>query len=124
MSARVPVPAGVRGGVAPGEPEYEPRYRGGPGERDASYHQGVVWPWLVGPFVRARLAAFGRTPENLDRCRAVISSFASHLEDACLGQVSEILEAEEPFLTAGAPAQAWSVAALLEALLVDLAERG
>jgi predicted glycogen debranching enzyme len=108
--------------LAPGEPEYQPRYRGGPAERDGAYHQGVVWPWLVGPFVRARLAAFGRTRENLERCRAVVSSFAAHLEDACLGQVSEILEAEPPHLPAGAPAQAWSVAALLEAMLVDLAE--
>ncbi|HEY6002131.1 MAG TPA: amylo-alpha-1,6-glucosidase [Anaeromyxobacter sp.] len=116
-------PLGLRT-LAPGEPGYEPRYRGGPGERDGAYHQGVVWPWLVGPFVRARLAAFGRTRENLDRCRAIVSSFASHLEDACLGQVSEILEAEEPYLPGGAPAQAWSVAALLETLLVDLAERG
>ena len=110
--------------LAPGEPEYQPRYRGGPAERDGAYHQGVVWPWLVGPLVRARLAAFGRTRVNLDRGRAAVAPFSAHLEDACLGQVSEILEAEAPFLPAGAPAQAWSVAALLETLLVDLAERG
>jgi glycogen debranching enzyme len=110
--------------LAPGEPDYQPRYRGGPRERDGAYHQGVVWPWLLGPFVRARLSAFGRTPENLARCRALVAGLAAHLEDACLGQVSELLEAEPPHRPAGAPAQAWSVAAMLELLLVDLAEPG
>jgi predicted glycogen debranching enzyme len=109
--------------LAPGEPDYRPAYRGGPLERDGAYHQGTVWPWLLGPLVRARLAAFGRTPENLAHCRAVVAGLEAHLADACLGQASEILEAEAPFLPAGAPAQAWSVAALLELLLVDLEER-
>jgi glycogen debranching enzyme len=108
--------------LAPGEPDYRPTYRGGPLERDGAYHQGTVWPWLLGPFVRARLAAFGRTPENLAQCRSIVAGLEAHLADACLGQASEILEAEAPFLPAGAPAQAWSVAALLELLLVDLDE--
>src|SRR5581483_8730873 len=51
------------------DPDYKPRYEGSPAERDAAYHQGTVWPWLMGPFVDARLAAFGRTRENLDFCR-------------------------------------------------------
>jgi predicted glycogen debranching enzyme len=116
-------PCGLRT-LAPGEPEYRPRYGGGPRERDGSYHQGVVWPWLLGPFVRARLAALGRTPENLARCRAIVAGAAAHLEEGCLGQVSEILEAEPPFRPAGAPAQAWSVSCLLELLLDDLAGAG
>jgi glycogen debranching enzyme len=115
-------PYGLRT-LAAGEPEYQPLYRGGPRERDGAYHQGAVWPWLLGSFVRARLAAFGRTPENVARCRAIVAGLASHLEDACLGQASEILEAEPPFRPVGAPAQAWSVAAALELVLGDLAER-
>jgi len=115
-------PHGMRT-LAPGEPEYQPLYRGGPRDRDGAYHQGAVWPWLLGPFVRARLAAFGHTPDNVARCRAMVAGLASHLEDACLGQASEILEAEAPFRPVGAPAQAWSVAAALELLLGDLAER-
>jgi glycogen debranching enzyme len=114
-------PCGLRT-LAPGEAGYVPRYRGGPLERDGAYHQGAVWPWLLGPFVRARLAAWGRTPENLARCRALVGGLAAHLEDAALGHVSELLEAEPPHRPVGAPAQAWSVATLLEALLDDLAE--
>ena len=113
-------PYGLRT-LAPGEPEYRPSYRGGPLERDGAYHQGAIWPWLLGPFVRARLAAYGRTPENLARCRALVEGMAAHLEDAALGHVSEILEPEPPFRPVGAPAQAWSVATLLEVLLQDLA---
>jgi len=115
-------PFGLRT-LGPREPEYRPAYRGGPRERDGAYHQGAVWPWLLGPFVRARLAAYGRTPANIARCRALVRGVAGHLSDAGLGQVSEILEAEPPFRPAGAPAQAWSVATLLDALLTDLAPR-
>jgi predicted glycogen debranching enzyme len=114
-------PRGLRT-LAPGEPEYRPRYRGGPLERDGAYHQGAVWPWLLGPWARARLAAYGRTPDNVARCRAAIAGMASHLDEAALGQVSEILEPEAPFRPVGAPAQAWSVAALLQVLLGDLVE--
>ncbi len=114
-------PYGLRT-LAPREAEYRPRYRGGPLERDGAYHQGAVWPWLLGPFVRARLAAHGRTPENLARCRALLGGLLPHLEDAALGHVSEILEPEPPFRPVGAPAQAWSVATVLEVLLDDLAE--
>jgi predicted glycogen debranching enzyme len=115
-------PFGVRT-LAPGDPTYRPRYGGGPIERDGAYHEGAVWPWLLGPLVRAILAAYGRTPQNLSRCRAILRGLSAHLEDAALGQVSEILEPEPPFRPVGAPAQAWSVAAVLEVVLDDLAER-
>jgi predicted glycogen debranching enzyme len=121
VEAALLTPVGIRT-LAPGEDGYRPEYRGGPFEPDGAYHQGVIWPWLLGPFVRARLRAYGRIPRNLARCRALLEGLARHLEDACLGQVSEILEAKLPFRPAGAPAQAWSVAQLLELLLVDLAE--
>jgi glycogen debranching enzyme len=120
--AKLLTPFGLRT-LAPREDGYRPEYRGGPLERDGAYHQGAVWPWLLGPFARARLRAFGRTPENVARCRALVDGVARHLEDACLGQVSEILEAEPPFRPVGAPAQAWSVARALELLTSDLAPR-
>jgi predicted glycogen debranching enzyme len=123
VSRELLTPCGLRT-LAPGEREYQPHYRGDARMRDGAYHQGAVWPWLLGPFVRARLAAFGRTPENLARCRAIVSGLGAHLAEAGLGQVSEILEAEPPFRPVGAPAQAWSVAALLDVLLTDLSEEG
>ncbi len=114
-------PYGLRT-LAPGEPGYEPRYGGGPAERDGAYHQGTVWPWLLGPFIRASLVAFGRTPETLARCRELLLPLEAHLDDACLGNVSEVFDAEPPHRPGGCPAQAWSVAELLRALSVDLAE--
>jgi predicted glycogen debranching enzyme len=120
VEASLLTPVGLRT-LAPDEEGYRPEYRGGPRERDGAYHQGAVWPWLLGPFVRARLRAYGRTAANVGGCRAIVRGFAPHLGEACLGHVSEIFEAEPPFRPAGAPAQAWSVAQLLELLLVDLA---
>ncbi len=116
-------PVGIRT-LAPGEPGYVSRYGGGPRERDGAYHQGTVWPWLLGPFVRARLAAFGASDECVARCRALVAGLASHLSEGCLGQVAEVFDADPPHRPGGAPAQAWSVAELLQLLLVDLADRG
>jgi len=110
-------PVGLRT-LERGDPEYKPRYQGGPAERDGAYHQGTVWPWLMGPFIDAYLCAFGRTPETLAYCRGLVERF----EDAvtrgpCLGSVPEIYDAEEPRAgepqrARGCPAQAWSVAEL------------
>ncbi len=93
------------------DPGYKPRYEGSPAERDAAYHQGTVWPWLMGPFVDARLLAFGRTKENLDFCRELVTKLETRAAQAgCIGSIAEIYDAEEPRLPRGCPAQAWSVA--------------
>jgi len=64
-------PVGLRT-LERGDPAYQPRYEGSPQQRDAAYHQGTVWPWLLGPFVDAYLTAFGKTPESLSHCRALV----------------------------------------------------
>jgi predicted glycogen debranching enzyme len=97
--------------LAPGSPGYVPRYAGGPVERDGAYHQGTVWAWLLGPFVRAHLAAWG----DAGAARAFLEPVALHLADACLGQVSEIFDADAPHAPAGCFAQAWSVAEVISA---------
>jgi glycogen debranching enzyme len=84
----------------------------------------VVWPWLLGPFVRAYLRAYGRGRERIAYCRALFRGLELHLSEACLGSVSEIFEAEPPFRPVGAPAQAWSVAELLEVLSRELNDDG
>ncbi len=110
-------PVGLRT-LAPDEPDYRPRYGGAPRERDGAYHQGVVWPWRLGPFVRAYLNAFGRTRHSLAYCRSLLRGLERHLaEEGCLGTISEILEPEPPYRPVGAPAQAWSVAEVLAASL-------
>src|SRR5262249_7469757 len=106
--------------LAPGEPGYAPHYRGGSSERDRCYHQGPVWPWLLGPYVRAYLNVHGRSLERIAYCRGLLRGLEFHLGEACLGNVSELFDAEPPFAPAGAPAQAWSVAELLSILTVDL----
>ena len=121
VEAKLLTPYGLRT-LAAGEPGYMPRYGGGSAERDGAYHQGTVWPWLLGPFVRAYLAAFGRTPETLARCRELLGPLEAHLDEACLGNVSEVFDAESPHRPGGCPAQAWSVSELLRALAIDLAE--
>jgi predicted glycogen debranching enzyme len=106
-------PLGLRS-LAPDEPAYAPVYRGGPRERDGAYHQGTVWPWLIGPFVDAWLSARGRTDDAKTEARQrFLVPLEAHLEDAGLGHVSEIADAEPPFTPRGCPFQAWSVGEML-----------
>src|SRR5438552_897244 len=114
-------PFGLRT-LGPDEPGYVPQYRGGPEERDGAYHQGTIWPWLLGSYIRAYLCAFGRSPDTVQHCRDLLRPLEQHLDDACLGSISEVFSAESPFQPGGAPAQAWSVAELMQLLAVDLAD--
>ena len=96
--------------LAPQEPEYKTKYFGDLRARDAAYHQGTVWGWLVGPFVDAWLKVF---PDDVDTARRAVEGFLPHLDDGCIGSVSEVFDAERPFTPRGCVAQAWSVAELL-----------
>jgi glycogen debranching enzyme len=103
--------------LAPGEPGYQPLYRGALGERDAAYHQGTVWPWLTGSFVEAWMRAHGGTPSAKAEARKrFLNPLLRHLNQAGLGHISEIADAEQPFTPRGCPFQAWSVG---EALRLD-----
>jgi len=113
VEARLLTPLGLRS-LASGEPGYVAHYGGGPSERDAQYHQGTVWPWLIGPFVEAWLTVRGGTPEAAaEATRRFVTPLRGHLFEAGLGHVSEIADAEGPFTPAGCPFQAWSVGELL-----------
>jgi predicted glycogen debranching enzyme len=103
-------PVGLRS-LGQGEPDYRPRYAGGPLERDGAYHQGTVWAWLLGPFVRAHLNAHNDAAAAL----SFLKSIEHHLTDACVGQVSEVFDAEAPHAPGGCFAQAWSVAEVIAA---------
>ena len=106
-------PLGLRT-LAPDDPEYAPFYRGGPAERDAAYHQGTVWPWLLGPFVAAWLAAQGNTAEARQTGRArFLPALYAHLHTAGLGHVSEVADGNEPHTPGGCPFQAWSLGELI-----------
>lgn len=114
--ASLHTPLGLRS-LAPGEPGYAPHYRGGPLERDAAYHQGTVWPWLIGPFVEAWVRVRGNTAAALREARQrFLTPLLAHLDEAGLGHISEIADAEAPHTPNGCPFQAWSVG---EALRLD-----
>ncbi len=100
-------PVGLRS-LAPGEPDYKPRYDGDLRARDAAYHQGSVWAWLIGPYIDA--LAQGSSGAVQPRTSARV---CQHLDQACVGSISEIFDAEEPHTPRGCIAQAWSVAEVL-----------
>lgn len=106
-------PLGLRS-LAPVEPGYSPRYEGGPRERDGVYHQGTVWPWLLGPFVEAWLNVRGGTDAARREARSrFLTPLLEHLEVDGIGHVCEIADAEAPHTPRGCPFQAWSLAELL-----------
>jgi predicted glycogen debranching enzyme len=115
---RLLTPVGLRS-LAPGESEYKARYYGDLRARDAAYHQGTVWAWLIGPYIDAAL----KLPDT-DRAglRDLLAGFDGQLDDACVGQISEVFDAEAPFLPRGCVAQAWSVAEVLRCWLKLRAE--
>jgi predicted glycogen debranching enzyme len=108
-------PHGLRT-LAPADPAYRGRYEGGSDERDSAYHQGTVWPWLVGPFVDAALRSAEDVPATAERLLAVLSPlWTSHLCEAGLGCISEVLDGDPPQRPAGCIHQAWSVSEVLRA---------
>jgi predicted glycogen debranching enzyme len=116
-------PLGLRS-LAPGEPGYAPRYGGGVAERDGAYHQGTVWPWLLGPFVEAWIRVRGGTARSKQQARErFLAPLLAHTDAAGLGHVSEIADAETPHTPAGCPFQAWSLGELLRLDRVVLAPR-
>jgi predicted glycogen debranching enzyme len=102
-------PVGLRS-LAPGHPEYQPKYFGDLYARDAAYHQGTVWAWLIGPFIDAWRKVH---PDDSNGARRWLQGFVAHLDEACVGSISEVFDAEPPFTPRVCIAQAWSVAEVL-----------
>ena len=94
-------------------PDYKAHYRGDLRSRDAAYHQGTVWPWLIGHYIDAYLRV---RPDRVG-ARQLLRAFPEHLCEAGVGSISEIFDAEEPYAPGGCIAQAWSVAEVLRAWL-------
>jgi glycogen debranching enzyme len=110
---RLLTPLGLRT-LASGHPHYKPWYRGGVWERDAAYHQGTAWPWLIGPFVEAWLRVHSRDEGSCARARRqFIEPLLAHLDEYGLGHISEVVDAESPHRPGGCPFQAWSLGELL-----------
>jgi glycogen debranching enzyme len=106
---RLLTPVGLRS-LSREHGDYKPRYFGDLRTRDAAYHQGTVWGWLIGPLVDAWLKV---APQDRAGARACVEAFLPHLDQACIGSISEIFDAEAPFTARGCIAQAWSIAEVL-----------
>ncbi len=105
-------PFGLRS-LARNHPDYKPTYDGDLRSRDAAYHQGTVWGWLIGPFIDAWLKVH---PHDRAGALRLLDGFRETLADACIGTISEVFDAEPPYLPRGCAAQAWSVAEVLRCL--------
>jgi predicted glycogen debranching enzyme len=109
VKTRLLTPVGLRS-LAPGHKDYKEKYYGDLRSRDAAYHQGTVWGWLIGPFVDAWLKVY---PDDVAHARRFVLGFETHLNDGAIGSISEIFDAEAPYQQRGCVAQAWSVAEAL-----------
>ncbi|MEP6822826.1 MAG: amylo-alpha-1,6-glucosidase [Chthoniobacterales bacterium] len=102
-------PMGLRS-LSPRHQDYKPTYHGDLRTRDAAYHQGTVWAWLIGPFIDAWLKVH---PDQRATARSFLAAFPDHLAEAGIGTISEVFDAEKPHAPRGCIAQAWSVAEVL-----------
>jgi predicted glycogen debranching enzyme len=112
-------PRGLRS-LAANHPSYAGHYGGDQYSRDWSYHQGMVWGWLIGPFVSAYVRVNGQTEDARIRAAAFVAPFQTHLYEAGVGQISEIFDGDAPHTPRGCYAQAWSVAEVLRCYTEDI----
>lgn len=108
-------PCGLRT-LSPTDPKYRGRYGGDIASRDGAYHQGTVWPWLMGPFIDAHFRLFGVSESTRDGARQWLAGIERHLQQAGLGQISEVFDGDAPHRPGGCIAQAWSVAEILRVI--------
>ncbi|HEY4220658.1 MAG TPA: amylo-alpha-1,6-glucosidase, partial [Myxococcota bacterium] len=107
-------PVGLRS-LSPSAPDFKPTYRGDLMTRDAAYHQGTVWSWLIGPYVDAMLRV---RPNDTAAAKKALEGLCKHLGENCIGYVGEVFDAEAPYTPGGCVAQAWGVAELLRCLVL------
>ncbi len=100
--------------LSPEHPDYVGIYEGNQLKRDGSYHQGTTWSWLIGHFVQAHLQVY----QNPQLARSFLEPMANHLQDGCIGNISEIFDGDPPLTSRGCFAQAWSVAEVLRGWLI------
>jgi predicted glycogen debranching enzyme len=112
VQQRLLTPMGLRS-LDPQHPDYKIQYHGDLRARDAAYHQGTVWAWLIGPFIDAFLKVY---PTKTQEARGFLAKFDPHLSEAGIGSISEVFDAQFPHTPRGCPAQAWSVAEVLRCL--------
>ncbi|HEX3104091.1 MAG TPA: amylo-alpha-1,6-glucosidase, partial [Terriglobales bacterium] len=116
-------PVGLRT-LSPGDPQYRGTYQGDQRSRDSAYHQGTVWPWLLGPFISAYVKVNGGSAQSRSRAHDLLRGIEKHLTEAGIGQISEIFDGDAPHQPRGCFAQAWSVAEVSRVLCEDVYQVG
>jgi predicted glycogen debranching enzyme len=119
VEAELLTPVGLRT-LSQHDPHYIGTYGGNPLSRDSAYHQGTVWPWLIGPFISAYLKIHNRSKDSIERAESFLDGLQQHLAQAGLGTISEIFCGDAPYPPCGCIAQAWSVAEVLRVVVTEL----
>jgi glycogen debranching enzyme len=119
VKSELVTPFGLRT-LSPNDPRYRGRYEGDLYARDAAYHQGTVWPWLMGHYIKAYQRTYGLSEETLAYCGSLLKGLLDHMKLNGLGTVAEIYDGDPPHRPRGCFAQAWSVAETLRAVAEDL----
>lgn len=119
VEERLLTPFGLRT-LDPRDKRYASRYQGDSRTRDAAYHQGTVWPWLIGPFLTGYQKVHGKSPRVQAHLRAHLALLLTHLWESGLGTISEVFDGDMPHEPRGCIAQAWSVAEVLRVLREEL----
>ena len=116
-------PVGLRT-LSKDNPGYKNRYIGDAVARDIAYHNGTVWPWLIGPYVSAYTKLNNHSQKSIDYARSILLSFDEHLHEGGIGSISEICDGDYPHTPRGCISQAWSVAEILRAYIEDVLNKG
>ncbi len=106
--------------LAPEDPDYHPVYCGSLPKRDAAYHQGTSWGYLLGAFISAYMKVHGHTARTAAEALALLSPVKEHLRKGCIGSISEIFDGNAPHTCRGCYAQAWSVGEILRCYTEDV----
>jgi predicted glycogen debranching enzyme len=107
--------------LAPSDPQYRGRYEGNPLSRDSAYHQGTVWPWLLGPFLTAYMEVNGGSPKARLQAIQWMDELRRYIDDEGMGQIPEVFDGDAPHRAGGCIAQAWSVAEVLRSVVENVA---
>jgi glycogen debranching enzyme len=119
ISEELLTPYGLRT-LSPADSRYTGYYRGNTKERDAAYHNGTVWPWLLGPYITAYSKVYRDNTGTKDKLRDLLKGIEGHLDNACIGSISEIFDGDNPHEPDGCVSQAWSVAEILRCYVEDI----
>ncbi|MDG6243812.1 MAG: amylo-alpha-1,6-glucosidase [Methanolobus sp.] len=112
-------PYGLRT-LSPFDKRYKGIYAGNPERRDSAYHNGTVWPWLLGPYITAFRKVYGDKPDLKGKLRSFLQMIEKHMDEACIGTISEVFDGDIPHYPGGCVSQAWSVAEIMRCYLEDI----